>query len=293
MLKRVAILVALVTFVATGQQNPAPASPKDQELLQKTETYLKNLFAWDSTYQIKLGPLGASEMPDTFAIPVKVTNSKGQTETGIVYVTKNGHYMFRGEIRDMDSNPFADNLSKLHTEGFPAKGPASSKVTAVEFSDFECPHCREMFEILKTVEPEFPQVRFVFKDFPLTEIHPWAMTAALGSRCVYQASPEAYWKFQDSVFTNQDGITADNAWDQITASATSAGVNADSLHACMASPETKKVVDQEIAEGKSLAVDSTPTFFINGRPVVNADKQFLEHILRFELNEPASHYHPN
>ena len=150
---------------------------------------------------------------------------------------------------------------------------------------------RETFEILKTVEPEFPQVRFVFKDFPLTEIHPWAMTAALGARCVYQASPDAYWKFQDSIFTNQDGITPDNAWDQITAYAVSAGVNADSLHACMADPETKKFVDQEVTEGKSLSVDSTPTFFINGRPVINADKQLLESALRFELarsSAPAS-----
>lgn len=283
MLKRVAVLLTLFAFAAAAQQGSSPASTADQHLIQKVEFYLKNLFAWDSTYKVTLGPLGKSEIPDSFAIPVKVTNSKGQTETGTVYVTKDGHYMFRGEIRDLEGNPFADNLSKLHAEGFPAKGPANAKVTAVEFSDFECPHCREMFEILKTLEPEFPQIRFVFKDFPLTEIHSWAMTAALGARCVYQASPEEYWKFEDSVFSKQDATTADNAWDQITASAAAAGVNADSLHACMANPETKKIVDEEIAEGKSLSVDSTPTFFINGRSVINADKQILERILRFEL----------
>jgi protein-disulfide isomerase len=287
MLRRIAILVAMAAFTAAAQQPASSSSSANQQLLNKVESYLRTLFAWDSSYQVKLGPLGPSKIPDAFEVPVKVTDGKGQSETGTVYVTKDGRYMFRGEIRDLNADPFAANVAKLHVEGFPSKGPADAKVTAVEFSDFECPHCREMFEILKVVEPEFPQVRFVFKDFPLTAIHPWAMTAALGARCAYQASPEAYWKFQDSVFTNQNAITADNAWDQITAYATAAGVSADSLHACMASPDTKKFIDDEIAEGKSLPVESTPTFFINGRPVINADKPALETLLRFELARSA------
>jgi protein-disulfide isomerase len=76
---------------------------------------------------------------------------------------------------------------------------------AVE-ADFECPHCQEMYSILKTVEPEFPQVRFVYKNFPLEQIHPWAMTAALAGRCVYKQSNSAFMKYQDTIFTNQDAI---------------------------------------------------------------------------------------
>ncbi|HEV2298768.1 MAG TPA: thioredoxin domain-containing protein [Candidatus Acidoferrales bacterium] len=292
MLRRIVIIIAAVAFTVAAQQPPSSSSSADQQLLNKVESYLRTLFAWDSSYQIKLGPLGPSKIPDTFEVPVKVTDGKGQSETGAVYVTRDGRYMFRGEIRDLNADPFAANVAKLHIEGFPSNGPADAKVTAVEFSDFECPHCREMFEILKSVEPEFPQVRFVFKDFPLTTIHPWAMTAALAARCAFESSPAAFWKLQDAIFTNQGAITADNAWDQITAYATAAGVSPDSLHACMAGPGAKKVIDDEIAEGKSLPVESTPTFFINGRPAINADKQALETLLRYELARSAPRANP-
>lgn len=280
----VLILFSLAALSAAAQQTNPPSSAADQQLLRKVETYLRYLFAWDSSYKVSVGPLGPSKLPGTVAIPVKVTDSKEQTESGTVYVTKDGRYMFRGEIRDLDADPFAANRSKLRLDGFPSRGPADAKVTVVEFSDFECPHCREMFEILRTVEPEFTQVRWVFKDFPLTTIHPWAMTAALAGRCAYETSPADYWKLEDAIFTNQDAITPDNAWDQLTAFATAAGVPADSFHSCIASPETKKVVDDEIAEGKSLSVDSTPTFFINGRPVANADKALLESLIHFTLS---------
>lgn len=291
MFKRVIILIACTVFVCAAQQKTSTSDATDQPLIPKVETYLRNLFAWDSSYKVNLGPLGPSKIPGTYEIPVKVTDSKGQTESGTVYVTKDGRYMFRGEIRDMDKDPFADNLPKLHLEGFPSKGPTDAKVTAVEFSDLECPHCREMYDILKTVEPEFPQVRFVFKDFPLTTIHPWAMTAALAARCAYQFSSDAYWKFQDAVFTNQDSITADNAWEQLSGYATAAGISVDSFHACMASPETKKFIEDEITEGNSLSVESTPTFYINGRPLASADKQSLERTLRFVLSHPSRSAH--
>ena len=287
MIRRLALLVAIVAFAATAHQTSAPGAA-NQELVHKVEAYLRVLFAWDATYRVQVGPLASSRIPDTFEVPVKVTDSKGQSETGTIYVTKDGRYMFRGEIRDMNADPFADNVAKLHLAGYPTQGPAVAKVTVVEFSDFECPHCREMFEILKTVEPEFPRVRFVFKDFPLTTIHPWAMTAALAARCAYESSPAAYWKLWDAIFSNQNAITPDNAWDQITSYSTPAGIPPDQLHTCMASPETKKFVDDEIAEGKALSVDSTPTFFINGRPVINADKQTLETLIRYELSRSTT-----
>jgi protein-disulfide isomerase len=286
MYRRTAILLLVLAFTAGAQTNPAP-SPANQQLLNKVEAYLRNLFAWTPEYQVKMGPLEPSKIPDLYKIDVKVTD-KGQTESGTVYVTKDGRYLFRGEIRDMNANPFADNLAKLKIDDVPTKGPADAKVTVVEFSDFECPHCKEMYAILNSLETEFPQVRYVFMDFPLVSIHPWAMTAALAARCAFKSSPSAYWKVRDSIFTNQDSITPDNAWDQITGYAVAAGMDVNALHACMADPATKKAIDDEIAEGKSLAVESTPTLFINGRPVVGGTKELLESILRFTLSHAES-----
>ena len=302
MFRRALFLVLVITLTAAAQTKPAPSNspapaaptrpaaalpnaalPDNDPLLTKVESYLRVLFAWGPDYQVKLGPATQAQISDLYKIPVQVTH-QGHTETGTVYVSKDGRYMFRGEIRDLSLDPFAANRAKLHLSDSPSIGPTDAKVAVVEFSDFECPHCRALYTILKTVEPEFPQVRFVFKNFPLTEIHPWAMTAAIAARCAFQSSNDAFWKVHNQLFDNQDAITADNVWDEATGFAASAGISADSIHSCMAAPETKTRVEADIAEGKTLGVDSTPTIFINGRPLIGGDKQTLEQTIRFELS---------
>lgn len=275
---------------AHASSSQSAASPQDQQLLSKVESYLRNLFSWGPEYKVNLGPVTPADIPDLLKIPVSVDHA-GQNEKGTVYVTKDARFMFRGEIRDMTKNPFADNLAKITTADSPSTGPTAAKLTVVEFSDFECPHCQEAFGILKEIEPEFPQVRWVFKNFPLEQIHPWAMSAALAGRCVYKSSNAAFLKFQDSVFTNQSAITPDNAWDMLTQYAVATGASADALHSCMTDPGTKSAVEANIAEGKALEVESTPTFFINGRPFQPSDKASFEQILRFALShlEPSSH----
>ena len=294
MLKRSALLpiLAALAVSAAAQTKPASqsaapsapaASPQGQQLLSKAESYLRVLFGWGPDYKVKLGPVTPSQIPDLEEIPVSI-NYQGHDETGTVYVTKDARFMFRGEIRDMSKDPFTDTRAKIKLGDSPSTGPATAKLTVVEFSDFECPHCQELYSILKVVEPEFPQVRFVYKNFPLEQIHPWAMTAALAARCVYKTSgSSAFLKYQDTIFTTQDAITADNAWDQVTAAAVNAGVSADALHSCMTAPDTKAAVDADIAEGKAVGVESTPTFFLNGRPFIGGDRQSLEQILHFDL----------
>lgn len=274
----------------TAAQTSSAASPENSALAAKVESYLRFLFGWGPGYTVKLGPVTQSPIPELLQVPVSVTvpasvTQPGHVETGTVYVTKDGRFMLRGEIRDMSKDPFAENRAKMKLGDSPSVGPADAKLTVVEFSDFECPHCQEMYPIVKAVEAEFPQVRFVYKNFPLEQLHPWAMTAALAGRCVYKSvSSDAFIKFQDTVFANQDAITADNAWDQITATAVSVGASADALHSCMTAPDAKAAVEADITEGKSLGVESTPTFFINGRLFLAADRQSLEDIIRFDLS---------
>lgn len=293
MFKRSALLTVLTALAIStaaqtkpASQSPAqaaPASTQNQQLLSKVESYLRVLFGWGPDYKVKLGPVTPSQIPDLEEVPVSI-NYQDHDETGTVYVTKDARFIFRGEIRDTSKDPFADIRAKIKLGDSPSQGPATAKLTVVEFSDFECPHCQELYSVLKVVEPEFPQVRWVYKNFPLEQIHPWAMTAALAGRCVYKASgSSAFLKYQDTIFTTQNAITADNAWDQVTAAAVNAGVSADALHSCMTAPETKAVVDADIAEGKTVGVESTPTFFINGRPFPGGDRQSLEQILHFDL----------
>ena len=267
---------------AAGAPATASASPAQDKLLKSAEAFVRVLFGWGPNVKVSLGPLAPSPAPDYYTVPVSVILN-GQKEAGEIYVSKDGKTLLRGEIFDMGTDPFAANRAKIHVDGSPTKGPANASVTLVEFSDFECPHCRALWSAMKAVEARYPQIRIVYKDFPLTNIHPWAQTAALGGRCAFEQSPAAFWKVEDSIFDNQDELTPENVWDKLVEFATGAGLNAEAFKACMASPETAKAVDASHAEGVALGVDSTPTVYINGRPVVGGDENTLVQYIDFEL----------
>ena len=294
---RAIILAALVICVSpqAGMARPgarqsaaatpaaASTSPEQAKLLKSAEAFVRVLFGWGPDVKVSLGPLAPSKSPEYYTVPVSVI-LEGHKEAGEVYVSKDGKTLLRGEIFDMATDPFAANRAKIHVDGSPTKGPADASVTLVEFSDFECPHCRALWEAMKAVETRYPQIRIVYKDFPLTNIHPWAQTAALGGRCAFEQSPAAFWKVEDSIFDNQDVLSPENVWDKLVEFATSAGLNADAFKACLSSPEAAKAVDTSHAEGVALGVDSTPTVYINGRPVVGGDENTLVQYINFELS---------
>lgn len=297
-----AVALLLTAVPAVGQApkpaaDPQPAatvapavatSPENEALLKSTETFVRKLFAWGPEIKVKLGPLAQSTAADFYVVPVEVTLND-QKENGEVYVSKDGKTLLRGEIFDMHADPFADNAAKIHLEGSPSKGPADAKVTVVEFADFECPHCRELYESLQAIETKYPQVRFVYKNFPLTQIHPWAETAAIGARCAYEQSPEAFWKIHNAIFDDQDVISPENIWDKLVSYASQAGLNADTFKACLSSAGAQKAVDAEHGEGVAVGVNSTPTVYVDGRPLAGGDPQTLVQYIDFEL---AAHGEP-
>jgi protein-disulfide isomerase len=206
-------------------------------------------------------------------------------QTGKVYVSKDGKYMFRGELSDLSKDPMAENRAQLQTKDSPSLGPVNAPVTLVEFSDFECPVCRSLHDALRGLLPNYPQLRVVFKDFPLEQIHPWARTAAIAGRCAYQQDPKAFWKMYDLIYDGQELISAENAWGKMTDFAARSGLNLETFKACMASPEAGAAVDASRANGVQLEVGSTPTMFVNGRRIVGADPHTLEQYIKYELDQ--------
>ncbi len=282
-----AILAAAVpAFAQSGAASPAaPAAPiatNEAELLKSTESFVRKLFAWGGDFQVKLGPLEQSASPNFYRVPILVTYN-GQSDAGEVFISKDGKTLLRGEIFDTGADPFATTRSKLRLEGDPSKGPADAKVTVVEFSDYQCPHCRQLYTAMQTVEQKFPQVRVVYKDFPLVAIHPWAMTAAIAGRCAFAQSPAKFWLVHDLIFENQDLISAENAYEKMVDFAARAGLAKDSFKACIASPDAAKGIAADLEEGKSVQINSTPTVFVNARPVIGGDQATLEQYIQFEL----------
>jgi protein-disulfide isomerase len=284
MMRRLSVLLLLVALPAAAQA-PAPSKALTEiQIDQKVEHFLRKLYAWGPAFKIKLGPLKDTGIPGLYEVPVAVTQGE-QTDTGLVYTSRDGRFIFRGEVDDTTKDPFADNRARIHLESYPSKGPENAKVTVVFFSDFQCPHCAELYRILKVVEPKYPQVRFVYKDFPLPQ-HAWAMTASIAGRCAYMQSPDSFWKVHDAIFDRQESITPENVWDVMLAVAGQAGLQADTFRACLSSPEAKQAVEANIADGKAVKISNTPTVFVNGRSLIGGPQELLEQYINFELTPP-------
>ena len=247
----------------------------------RVEQYLRNLYAWGPTFDVKVGPSKPSPIPDLLEVPVTVSMA-GQSDTAVVYVSKTGNFLLRGELTDMLVDPFADTRSKLHVGTSPTLGPEDAKITLIEFADFECPSCRQLDLILRELLPRHPEVRLVFKHYPLTDIHPWAMTAAIASQCALQQSPADFWKMHDAIFDAQDVITPSNVWDKLRDLANQLGLRADAYKACIINPETASQVNAIIEEGHTLSISATPTTFVNSRRVLGPDKSTIEQYIIFK-----------
>ena len=278
---RIAVLFGIVLAGLSPQpsqaQNPAP-----EELKKKVDAYLRNMFAFGPDVKLAVGEFKESGVASLLETNITVTIADNKEDVKM-WVSKDGKYLLRGEMVDMAKDGFAENRAKLDLKAAPATGASNATITIVEFADFECPVCRQLHEALRGLLPNYPQVRLLFKDFPLEQMHPWARTGALAGRCAYDQDPKAFWKMYDYLYDNQELISAANAWDKATDYAGQAGLKTDQFKACMTSPEAAAAVDANVANGKLLEVNSTPTLFVNGRRVVGADARQLEQVIQYEL----------
>ncbi|MDE3135471.1 MAG: DsbA family protein [Acidobacteriota bacterium] len=282
------IICALAGVAALWAQQSPTGTPLPAQIEQRVEAYLRHYYAWGPQFTVKAETPKPSLIPDLYEVPVEIS-FRGQTETAKVFISHNGKYMIRGELTDLLVDPFAAARAKLDVGDHPHLGPAKACVNVVEFADFQCPHCKEANEALTAIEPQYPDVKFTFMDFPLTQLHPWALKAALAGRCAYKQNPALYPKYRGLIFAQQDQITADNASDKLLNLASQAGLNASTLTACMADPATKAEVEADENLGKSLNVNSTPTLFVNGRPMIGGTEQLLEQFIGYEQDECKAH----
>ncbi len=282
-----AILVFLI-FVLSGQAQ-APASPAEltpAQLQKKVEAQVRKLYALGPSFTLKVAAPTETPLPGLLAVNVEVV-SEGGSDSVQFYISKDGRFFMRGDVFDTTKDPFADTKAQISLVGAPFRGPANARVTVVEYADFQCPTCRGLYTVMKSVQPRFPQVKFVFKDFPLEQIHPWSMTAAAAGRCAYRQRPEAFWTLHDRIYENQEVISATTAWQTMLDYAAAAGLDADAFRACMVAPETKAALQKSVDEAIKLKIANTPTVFVNGRRFIGADQQTLEQYIRFELAATA------
>lgn len=185
-------------------------------------------------------------------------------------IQKRAAYIERLEIEHKVVRYLEPLRFEFKTTGYPSQGPASAPVVLVLFSDFQCPYCKTFNETLKQILKQYDQkVRLVFRQFPLTTIHPDAQRAAEASLCA--GAQNRFWDMHDVLFENQKNLKEEAIKDQ----AKKLGLNMDGFSACLASNRYGKAAREDMRAGAAAGTEGTPTLFINGR-YLNGGRSYAE-----------------
>src|SRR5437667_4473997 len=261
--------VLLLAAACGGRPGGGPALSDDALSQRLADYYQKSVSTPGVTFKVvKLEDAG---MPG-WRKGTMVASLGQQSQNIGFYVTTDGHYSFRGDLTDLSVDPLEQTMSKISLDNQPERGPRDAKVTIVEYSDFECPFCARVYTTLDNdvLKDYGDKVRFVFKNFPLTAIHPWAGDAALAAECAFQQGNDKFWTMYNGLFSKQGEITKDNLRDKVTEIAQGAGMDVAKFQECFDGKKTLDAVKADQSEGTALGVNSTPTFFVNGRRLSGA-----------------------
>ena len=266
---------------------PSAAAVKKASALDKVtmEAYLRHLFVWPPPIVLSVEDPKPGPMAGYYEVKVRGT-SGAQMQDEMFYVSFDGQRIVRGVVYDIAQNPFKVENDKLKTEGRPGLGTPGASVVITEFSDFECPYCREEAKLLHdNLLKDYPKdVRLYFFDFPLEQIHPWAKAAAMAGRSIFKQSATAWWDYHDWIFDKQTEINADNLKAKVLEFAKTRSLDLDQLTKSIESGEMEAEVNKSIQLGQSLNVNQTPTLFINGRRVAGASSwKDLKFVIDYEI----------
>lgn len=225
---------------------------------------------------IELGPPSPGPFPGVFTRKLTIVNPSSENQKAELKVFSNaaGDKAIIAQPIGIAVVSAADpwlhlDLKKLHLNDRATLGPADAPITIVEFADFECPYCARAFGEIETLvnTTHKGQVRLIWKNYPLN-VHPWAEQAAVAAECARQQNPAAFWSFARDLYRDQNEITPQNLRDHISSYAGSLGLDGKALDACMLGKDAEARVRQDIQDAQAVQINSTPTFVIDGVPVV-------------------------
>ena len=249
---------------------PVPLTP---EITHRITTEIRSRYNVPPQVTISVSEPKASAMAGYDDLVVSFTGGTNTTHHDFLISTDRKTL---AHLEKMDVSQ--DLMSKIDVKGRPVKGNPAAKVTIVNFDDFQCPFCSRMHSTLfdNVFKDYADKIRVIYKDYPLIEIHPWAMHAAIDGNCLGEQNAPAYWDFADYIHANQKqmaGKSRTDAFQNIDNLAKEQAqkhqLDADKLQACM-QKQDETAVRASMAEGDKLGVDSTPTLFINGERFTGA-----------------------
>jgi len=271
---RRSLLVLLLVCLGCVAQSAPP------DLARKIEHQVRSFYTLPVDVKVTVGDLTpASEVPGYDTVSVKIEGTDAKPKEYKFLLSKDRNTMLRVTKFDLTKDPFAEVMSKIDVTGRPTRGAKAAKVVVVNFDDFECPYCSRMHQ---TLFPEIfkeygDRVTFIYKDYPLLEIHPWALHAAVDANCLADQNGDAYWDFADTIHANKQQVDSEKTsgarLEAIDKMALLQGqkhnVDQAKLQTCLKA-QNEDAVRASMKEAEGLGVNATPTLFINGRKVDGA-----------------------
>jgi protein-disulfide isomerase len=283
MMVRRAFLVLLVICLGCSAQSPpasttSPSSPPPADLTRVVERHVRAQYSLPPDVKVIVGTLRSSEFANYDALTVTFVSPDKKQD--FEFLLSHDHKtLLRMTKLDLSSDPYAATMKKIDVSGRPTRGNKDAKVTVVNYDDFECPFCSRMHQAL------FPglfkeygdRVLFIYKDYPIEEIHPWSMHAAVNANCLSAQNVDAYWDYADYLHANQHAISGEKGRDGQIAEldrlavlqAQKHSLDVPKLQACLKAQD-EKAVRASLHEGDELGVDATPTMFVNGQKLDGA-----------------------
>ena len=273
LIRRSFLVLILICLGCSAQSTPS-------DLAKKIERQVRSAYSIPSEVNITVGEVAPStEWPNYDSVTVTIAGGDGKKSDYKFLVSKDRNTMLRLVKFDLSKDPFAEMMSKIDVSGRPTRGAKGAKVRVINFDDFECPFCSRMHETLfpQLLKEYGDRVTFIYKDYPLVEIHPWATHAAVDANCLAAQSPDAYWDFADYIHANQREVSNEKtpgarfvAIDKMTMlQGQKHNVDSEKLQACIKAQD-EGAVKASMKEAEGIGVSATPTMFINGQKIDGA-----------------------
>lgn len=270
---RRSLFVLLVVCLGCVAQSAPP------DLTRKIEHQVRFYYNLPSDVRITVGAITSStDVPGYDSIAVKLDGDGKQKEYSFL-ISKDRTTLLRVTKFDLTKDAYADQMGKIDVKGRPTRGAKDAKVVVVNFDDFECPFCSRMHQTLfpELLKEYGDRVEFIYKDYPLTEIHPWAVHAAVDADCLAELNSDAYWDFADYIHANKQEVDKEKtpegrfeALDKMTMlQGQKHNLDTAKLQACVKA-QNEDAVRASMKEADGIGVNATPTLFINGRKIDGA-----------------------
>jgi len=245
------------------------------DVSRRIEREVRSYYSVPAAVTINVGPLKPSEFPNYDALTITMEGAAKKLSYDFL-LSKDNKQLVRVTKLDLTTDPYEAVMKKIDLNGRPTRGNKDAKVVMVNFDDFECPFCSRMHATLfpEILKEYGDKVMFVYKDYPLSEIHPWADRAAIDANCLAAQNNDAYWDFADYIHAHQRDVSGEKdqaaAVDRLVLTqGQQHHVDTDKLQACIKAQNQDSLKKSE-KEAESVGVSATPTMFINGQELDGA-----------------------